>query len=519
MEINQDRGIKLLGFLFVLITVFYVFYAACSQRALYLDGSFWFIMHLNRFGDNVFEIKSFIEHPRVVVFFLEHLPISITAFLFRDLTDKITYSTIYSFTMFTLPVLGLWWNFELTKRTKQYAVWFFSLFTYACLILLYQIFSVVETTIGLTFQFVLLNYLLGKINYTKSDKIGIFFLLILMFGIYEHTLFLGLIIFAIMFTCLYDEENPKNVLTKIVIGAGSLAASVYNVFFIILSNDEKSDFKRFLGEALDFWQFWNKLNILAVIVTVLLIVGIIYFRKNKPVSKTLIAAFSGIYIYLFLYFSDNLQQFINPIYEQHMRSIPLWVVPMIFAGIFAARLKKFPESKELFAKISVPVLLCGITLTGWQIVETYYWNQNVSFMKENINNCQGALYVPSTEKDKEIASFFNSDLRRYIWNANFVSTALALEPNYEVKKIILHYDEDAVDKSNPSKRAYQFSILDKGIIGMPYSDVINIKNKFWDLSEPAEALDKYNREHSIQTAEKEAEDSINALLEQRKNRK
>ena len=270
---------------------------------------------------------------------------------------------------------------------------------------------------------------------------------------------------------------------------------------------------------MDFWQFWNKLNILAVIVTVLLIVGIIYFRKNKPVSKTLIAAFSGIYIYLFLYFSDNLQQFINPIYEQHMRSIPLWVVPMIFAGIFAARLKKFPESKELFAKISVPVLLCGITLTGWQIVETYYWNQNVSFMKENINNCQGALYVPSTEKDKEIASFFNSDLRRYIWNANFVSTALALEPNYEVKKIILHYDEDTVDKSNPSKRAYQFSILDKGIIGMPYSDVINIKNKFWDLSEPAEALDKYNREHSIQTAEKEAEDSINALLEQRKNRK
>ena len=83
----------------------------------------------------------------------------------------------------------------------------------------------------------------------------------------------------------------------------------------------------------------------------------------------------------------------------------------------------------------------------------------------------------------------------------------------------MHYDKSYPDKSNPTKREQQFVVLEKGVMGLPYDGVIDIENKFWDLSIPAKALDKYNKEHSIQTTKDENEDEINAVAERRKKRK
>lgn len=518
MEAKQNNIVKILGFLFVLATIFYVFYAGCSQRALYLDGSYYLTIILNKIAYNDFSLTLITEHPRRIVIYLTQIPVLITGFLFRGLVDKPVFSTIFSFTWFVLPVLGLWWNYELTKRTKQYAILFFSIFSYAAMVLLYQIFSVVESCVGIPFQFVLLNYLTGKINYTKRDKIGIFFIIVLMFGIYEYTLFLGILIFAIMFTCLFDEENPKNLLTKIVIGAGSLGASAYTLFFILLSKEEHGEFKRFLIESVNFFPRWDELNILVTIVTVLLIIGCLFFRKNKPLSSTIITVFCGIYTYLFFHMLSNPQLFINPIYEQHMRSIPFWAVPLIFACIFFARLKKVSEKKTLINKLYIPVLLCGITLTAWQIVTTLYWNENVSYLIEEVKKCETNLYLPSENPEKEISSFFNKQCRRFIWDANVFTTALVVERNTKIRTIVMH-KENPKDINNPTLRNMQFVVLDKGVLGIPYNDVINIENKFWDLSDPAKALDKYNKENSIQTLEEEKEDKIYGLVENREKRK
>lgn len=520
MEKEQNHGLKILSLIFVIITVFYVFYASCSCRGLYLDGSFWLIMFLDRIGEDVYSIHTYLSRPRFMCFYLIHFPIDLVGFFFRNLTDKITFSTIFSFTMFTLPVLGLWWNYELTKRTKQYAILFWSIFTYSTMILLYQIFSVVETAICLPFQFVLLNYLVGKINYTKLDKIGILFIIALQFGIYEHTLFVGAIIFAIMFTCLYDEENKNNLLTKIIIGTGSLAASAYTLLYILLSKEEQSELGRFLNEAIDFMRFWNQTNLLVTIVTVLLLIALVILaRRSKKISNIAIFSMGLIYTYLLIYMFGNIQTFLNPIFEQHTRSIPVWFVPLLFFAFFIAKLKKVPEKKLLFERLYIPVLFCGITLTVWQIVTTFYWNENVSYMKECIKNCEKPIYIPSQETNKEISSFFSPTLRRFIWNANFMSTALALEPDNKIEKIIMHYAEESVDKNNPSKRSQQYADLERGVIGMPYDRVVNIKNKFWDLTEPAKALEEYNKKNSIKTLKEENNDEIEEVVAMRKNRK
>ena len=502
MEAKQYRCIKILGLLFVLATIFHVFYASCSQRALYLDGSFFMTLFLDRIANRDFSLLTISEHPRQMVLNLTNFPVMAAGFLFKNVTDKSFFSMIYSFAWFGLPVLGLFWNYKLTQRTKQYAILFLSIFTYGAIILLYQIFALVETGIGVPLQFVLLNYLTGKIDYTKWDKIGIGFILVMMFGIYEHTILIGILLFMIMFTCLYDEENPHNLLTKIIIGAGSLGASFYTIFFVIMSKSEHEDGKRFLKEMVDFFPLWNKLCILISIVTVVLLVAILIYKKNKPLSNKAIALFSGLYIYLFFYMLSYHYDFINPVYEQHSRGLIMWAVPLMFLGIFVSRIKKFPECKALIEKLYVPVLLCAITTTAWQVVTTYFWNENVSYLINEVKKCEGPLYMPSYEEDKEISSFWNQYGRRFIWNANIVTTALVVIPDYNVKSLVMHYNTER-DKSNPTLRAMQFVNTEKGLIGMPYYCAVKIKNKFWDLTKPAKALDKYNKEHSVQTMENE----------------
>lgn len=514
MEKTQNKALKILGLLFVLATIFYVFYASCSLRVLYLDGSYYMTVFLNKVADNNFSLTHITEHPRKMVNYLLQAPILFTGFCFRDITNKIVFNTIYSFSWFLLPVLGLWWNYELTKRTKQYTVLFLSVFSYITMVLLYQIFSVVESCIGIPLQFVLLNYLLGKINYTKWDKIGIFTILVLMFETYEYTLFLGVIIFAIMLTCLYDEENPHSLLMKIIIGAGSLAASTYNLFFILLSREEQGEFIRFLKEAINFFPLWNRLNLLVVLVTLALIVGCILLRRNQTLPKTIITIFCGIYVYLFFHMLHNPQVFINPIYEQHIRTAPNWAIPLIFGCIFLARLKKIPENTALIKNLYVPVLLCGMTLTAWQIVTTFYWNENISYFKEEVDKCESPLYFPSENPQKEISSFFNKENRRFIWDANLFTTALMVTPETKINTIVTHYEQPR-DENNPTLREMQFVLPNEGILGVPYNDVIYIKNKFWDLTEPAQALDEYNEKNLIETLKNEKGEKVALLLAQR----
>lgn len=515
MEKTQSRVIKILGLLFVLATIFYVFYASCSQRSLYLDGAYYMTIFFNRIANSDFSLTDITEHPRRLVFYVIQAPMLLTGFLFRNLTDKTVYSIIFSFSLFALPVLGLWWNYQITKRTKQYAVLFLSIFSYITMVLLYQIFSIVESCIGIPFQFVLLNYLTGKINYTKWDKIGIFLILLVMFETYEYTLFLGVVIFAIMFTCIKNEENPHNILTKIIIGTGSLAASIYNLLFILLSKEEQGELGRFLGEAVDFFPLWNKLNLLVVVVTILLIATCILLRRKQPLPKPVITIFCGIYIYLFFHMLNNLQQFVNPIYEQHMRTIPNWAIPLIFGCVFLARLKNIPENKALIKNLYIPVLLCGITLTAWQIVTTFYWNENVSYLKQEVDKCENSLYFPSEDPQKEISNFFNEQNRRFIWDANLFITALITNPEIKINTIVAHYEKSR-GESNPSLREMQFVLPEEGIIGTPYNSVIYIKTKFWDLTEPANALHEYNKKHSIQTRQEEQEEMIQNLIEHRK---
>ena len=511
MDFKATKTVKTLGWFFVLISIVYTFYASFSQRGLFLDGSYYMMYLLDNISNNDFSVFISILRPRAAVEWLQQFP---TVFLgiVLGIKSKLTLSTIFSLTLFLTPLLALFWNYQLTKRTKEYGILFWSIFTYCIMILLYQIFALVETIIGIPFQFVLLNYLFGKINYTKFDKIGIAFLILLMFGIYEHTVLLGVIMFAGTFLAVFDEENPKNMFVKVCIGAGSIAASFYTAFFMILTPNERSEGIRFLKEWIDFWPYALNLNIILSLLSVFLIVILLF--KNKTLNKKVTAFISFIYLFVFLKMINHLGYFLDPMREMHMRSIVCWAVPLIFFGIvlFKYKNKKLvdTQNKEIISneKLNIitnnayiPVLLCGITLTGWQIVHTYYWNQNISYMKKELANCSDILYIP--HEHEEISSFFNNDLRRYIWKSNYPSTALMYDENYKIQKFLMVLDYSEETEGDIPRRENLYSVIEKGVISIPYNYRAQIVNKFWDLTDVAVALEKYNNDNDIQTNKSE----------------
>ena len=131
------------------------------------------------------------------------------------------------------------------------------------------------------------------------------------------------------------------------------------------------------------------------------------------------------------------------------------------------------------------------------MVHTYYWNKNIQYMKNELASVESPLYIPS-EHD-EISSFNNNQLRRYIWHGIYACTSILFSDTYEQKTLLMHYDEE-VDAANHTCREYLYVIQDQeNMMNVPFNTMIDIKNRFWDLTKSAEALDKYNKEHNINT--------------------
>lgn len=494
MDFKFAKNVKILGLLLILVSVIFVFYASCSQRGLYSDGSFYFMQLLDNISKGNFSIVHNSDRARFFIQFLQSFPVLLTGNLFI-INSKITLSTIYSFTLFAVPLLVLFWNYQLTKRTKEYGIFFWSVFTYCVLILLYEIYAVAETIIGLPLQFVLLNYLFGKINYTKWDKIGIAFILLMMFGIYEHTVFVGLIMFFATFVAAFDEQDEKNMFVKICIGGMSLAAACYSLFFMIVHNADYFVRTAFI-EFISFWQQALNLNLVFAVVTVLLSAFILI--RKKPLTLLHTSVISIGYFCIFWHMLNNLHQYINPVSEGYMQSIVFCAVPLIFLGILVykikARNKNIENINVIINNAFVPVILCGIFLTLWQIVNTYYWNQNIAYLKNEIQNCEDILYLP--EEHEEISSFENKDLRRYIRHGNYVTTQIIFDNNYEIPTMLMHYEEPSSDGDN-SYRSKMYYMPEKELINLPYDYPFSVQNSFWNLRNVAEALNEYNIKHNI----------------------
>ena len=494
-ELKNNKIFIFLVWLFIVISIIHIAYATYTHRGLYCDGGFYFFSMLGNFANGIHHFAFDTEHPRFCSLALVELPLMIVHKFFPT-TSKSTLMSLFSFVQFAIPFLSLIWSYFLSKRTGKIDIFFWSLFFYGAVMLPYTIYSVVESLYGIIFHFILWNYLVSDIEYKKRDFVFVFFLLIMMFGTYEYVTYLGVVFFIAHFHYLFTNKNQslKSQLLKIIIGWGSLAASIFDFVYMFHVPGEDGEVMRFLKEFVDFLPYVLHLNSLfSIIITIILFTFIFKITRIGIISVVLISLIQVI-IFRYLYTHPDLS--IYPMWEQHLRSVPCWTLPVVFIGMYIKDLFGTID-KVKFSNYICIALICAIAQTSWQLVESYYWNINVQYIKDELANTDDLLYIASAHENV-ISDFHNENLRRHIWHGTYALMSILLSETYKQKTLLVNYDTQYED-SNAPYRHRLFVIPEEQKISIPFGVVVDIKNQYWDLTDCAEALDKYNKEHNIKT--------------------
>lgn len=484
---------KLLIICAVVITIAHILYASLSQRGAYLDGALWTLILLNKFNSGNYFVVTGVEHTRFFGNFLNQLPIAIGYFILF-IKSKYWLSVLYSLPLFLFPPLALWWNYKLSERTGRYDIFVLSTFLYAVILLPFSIFAITESIIMSLLQFVLLNYLAAKINYSKKDIIVITILTVFLFNSHEYVMFLGVFLFLGSLYYAEKEENLLNKKVKYFIGLGGLFSTLYITHFIFLHSSTQGESLRFFGEATDFWSSAFELNLILSIVAVWFIIFALI--KREHFKSSFIVLMFGIFASILSHMFNNLDLYLQPMWEGHIRTLPCWVVPLLFLLVILLDFIKKPISKTLCSNIFTIALLCTITQTIWQMTNTYWFNKNIEYMKKELET-SAPLYFSKTGKD-EIASFFNKDLRRYIWNFSYTSSSILFAPDKEINAIIMQPAESTDGGGNISFPQDLF-VIDRHDFFIPVAS-LDIKNEFWDATKVTKELDKYNKEHGLRVS-------------------
>ena len=491
-ELTKNKIFRFLFWAFIVVSIFHVGYAIYTHRGMYMDGSFYLLAQLANLESNIYTIVIDAYHPRFCIMALFQIPV-ILAYLI-GIKSKFFLMGTYSFSQFGLPFLFLIWNYFLTKRTQRTDVLWGSIFCYGAVLCLFMMFGIMETIIGVIFNFVLWNYLVAKIDYKKHDVFFIILLLIAMVGTWEYTIYLGVFFFIAHFLYVSREENVFNKKIKHLIGYGSLVAAIFDLVYILRIPGEEEEILRFIDEAINYWSQALNINLFISIITVVLIILFLFKKKNIGIWSLLflLVCYTSAFTYLLL-ISDRS---IMPMWEIHCRSLSC-VVPFIVFVIFYIRdLRNKPFNSIRINNIICIALLCCIFQSLWQIVETYYWDRNIQYMKNELKKEEGLLYFPW--EHEEISSFMNKDLRRHIWHSTYSALSVLFSETYELKTLLMLYPEE-VDPGNiiESDLLYVFNNGEEDFLVVPFGAKLPFKTKFWDVTKCAEALREYNKEHNI----------------------
>lgn len=492
-DIKRSRILKILFIVFTAVSAVHVLYASFSFRGMYCDGAFYMLELLNQLSSGAVPAAYDPEHPRFMVLILTQLPV-IAAHSLLFIKNKFALMFIYSFFQFAIPLSALYWHWLLAERTGKYNIFFWNLFTYAGVLLVFEIFSVTESIQGTPFLFILWNYLAAKMEYTKKDIFSIIFLIVLFFGIYEYTAYLGILFFLFHFHYVLEDKSVKNQAVKTLIGFGSLAASIYTIWFMLKEKGEGGEILRFIGEGLNTIPSALQFNTLITITAAVMII-IYAFKKSKMHYAEVISAaliLSAALFYLIIYLDASL----IPMREQHFRTMPCVLLPAVFIIMHIQNLMHKEYNPARVHNLICIALLCGVFQTCWQCIDTYYWNKNIQYMKAELKQTDELLYTAGNHP--EISSFMNEHYRRYIWHGIYAVTSILFSDDYKQKTLLVNYDEP-YEEGNGTYRNRLYIPEEAGKISLPFGFYADIKNNYWDLTDCAQALDNYNKEHNIQT--------------------
>lgn len=492
--LTQNSNIKILLFIFALISIIHVVYSTITLRALNADGASYMLCLLNSLSDNNYLPIVDNQHPRYFILSLLQIPVIFSYYVLK-IQDKFALLGVFSCVSYLFPILILWLESFLANRNKRFDIFILSLFNYCLILLLYANCPIIESFIGSIFHFVLWEYLVAKFDYKKFDVVFITLLVVIMFSTFEYVVFLGPIFFFASLYYAKQTESGFNKKIKLFIGTGALFAAVYNLIFMLSIPNEGGEIARFFSEFYDFFFNWVNLNITISFLAVFFLV--LVFKRNTLFGKGQVVSLAAIFVIAFLRLFLNLSTSLCPLLEQHMRSISCYTIPLIFLLLWIIDIKNIKVSEIKMQNFMCIILLCGITQTCWQLVHCYYFDQNIQFMKKELAKSEKLLYVP--EEHEEISGIKNNQLHRYIYPSIFAATSILFSENYEQKVLLSHYFTpiDFVTFRNRLFVVKNPSGSQNEIISIPQDSYVRIKNRFWDLTECAKAVEQDNNAKNI----------------------
>ncbi len=489
-ELRNNKIFRILFLAFIFISIIHIGYAVWVNRGMYNDGGYFMLVLLDNLERGEFRFEYDACHTRFCLNALIQVPV-ILAYLL-GIKSKFFLMGVYTFAQLAFPFLTLLWNYKLTERTKRTDIFLWSLFSYCAICSLFLVYSIVESLIGFIFNFILWNYLASKIDYKKRDILIIIFLLIMMAGTYEYNAYLAFCFFIAHFFYAFKEEVKFNKIIKHFIGLGCLAVSVFDIIYILHVPGEEAEITRYLKEFTDYLPCALDLNILMSIVTVILIAFFMF--KKKPIGYISLAVIFAAIGMAFISIASNLVKSLIPMWECHMRTIPCYMSVVIFGGLFIKDVLNKPENITRTINLICICLVCGIFQANWQMVNSFFWQQNIQYMRNVLNNSDEVLYIP--EEHEEVSSFFNDELRRYIWHGMYPAMSILFSETYEQKTLLSVYGETLTDGDVTQRENFY---VHEDVLVVPFGVWLKQKNAFWDLTKCAEAVDKYNTEHNIHT--------------------
>ena len=491
-----DKSIFVLMLIFIILSIVHIIYATLTYRGLVIDGAMYFPEILNKLSAQDYGFYIVYNRTRIFINIINQLPVNIAYWL--GVQSKTILAAIFSLPLFLFPFLVTLYNIFLAKKTKRYDIALLGLILYNCLILPSIMYSVVEAFLAGPLLIVFLHYYLSDINYNKKDIFIIFLISIIIFEGSELTVFLLPFIIISKFYINQNQKSLKEKIIKFYIESTVILSSFYILFInLFVFSDIQSEsitfFKEITQDRPNLFICLIKEPYLIEIIT-LVIFSILIFNRKK-FNKKVIFVFSVFYSGILLYMFNNAMTYFYKFHYVSYRVFLFLIFPIIILILFIQELTKKYLHKNIIYNLIVITLICGITNT---IIQLIYSNKVQDLQKRYIKTVYSipkAILTPETDL-KNI--FFGED---NIYFSVLVPETyqLVFSKEYKQKKLITPTKTELAHRF--------FKTLDfnfkENLVYMFFTQ-INIKNKFWDLTQVGEIFDKkknisdnYQKEYSF----------------------
>ncbi|RDL16859.1 hypothetical protein [Pseudomonas jessenii] len=432
-----------LALLACVVYAIYLGHAIYVERALYADGSFFFVDLLSH--NHGWPISDDEKHVRLFANILNQFPSAVAVQL--GVESLVVLKILFGASLFLGPFLAYIYCFFLSRRANNYRVFLFSIASLVTCAIPSDIFIVNQSFISLALVWVLLHYLLLNIDIRRYDWVVISFVSLLLFRAHENLIFWGGLIFigavgVIRFGAGGSILREKRHLY--MLGFAGLAQALFVIYWQMTHpvGEQTNAFLQLIDFAMpqEMWLGNTRISLLA---TALLVVAMLYGACSRSVRKTGVLL-SGLFLLLFLSLSIYVLYFGASAIQNLTMTDPRREFNYRFLMTFGSSGWMLLSIVFVLARINIDVraqyLAIGALSVGllsasmWQISNSLQWLDFKVAAFNELNTSSGPIVQPELVREK-LQSEGRDYLYKYRWDWTWPVFGMSLQADGRVVKM------------------------------------------------------------------------------------